>query len=77
MFVVDDSEDVDGLQDAGVALLRAYNYVAQEVDNNYAFQTVISVSHSSAQQCIIFNACQLLCWDIKKRHSVCLIYLRG
>uniref|UniRef100_A0A670I5Q3 UDP-glucose ceramide glucosyltransferase-like 1 n=1 Tax=Podarcis muralis TaxID=64176 RepID=A0A670I5Q3_PODMU len=43
VFVVNDSEDVDGLQDAGVALLRAYNYVAQEVDNNFAFQTVISI----------------------------------
>ncbi|XP_065412152.1 UDP-glucose:glycoprotein glucosyltransferase 1 isoform X2 [Chrysemys picta bellii] len=43
VFVVNDSEDVDGLQDAGVALLRAFNYVAQEVDNNYAFQTVISI----------------------------------
>ncbi|KAL8187543.1 UNVERIFIED_CONTAM: UDP-glucose:glycoprotein glucosyltransferase 1, partial [Gekko kuhli] len=43
VFVVNDSEDVDGLQDAGVALLRAYNYVAQEVDHNYAFQTVISI----------------------------------
>lgn len=44
VFVVNDSEDVDGLQDPGVALLRAYNYVAQEMDNNYAFQTVMSVS---------------------------------
>uniref|UniRef100_A0A8C0J2W6 UDP-glucose ceramide glucosyltransferase-like 1 n=1 Tax=Chelonoidis abingdonii TaxID=106734 RepID=A0A8C0J2W6_CHEAB len=43
VFVVNDSEDVDGLQDAGVALLRAFNYVAQEVDNNYAFQTLISI----------------------------------
>ncbi|XP_077205462.1 UDP-glucose:glycoprotein glucosyltransferase 1 isoform X1 [Paroedura picta] len=43
VFVVNDSEDVDGLQDAGVALLRAYNYVAQEVDHNYAFQTVLSI----------------------------------
>nr|XP_048721150.1 UDP-glucose:glycoprotein glucosyltransferase 1 isoform X3 [Caretta caretta] len=43
VFVVNDLEDVDGLQDAGVALLRAFNYVAQEVDNNYAFQTVISI----------------------------------
>ncbi|ETE67294.1 UDP-glucose:glycoprotein glucosyltransferase 1, partial [Ophiophagus hannah] len=43
VFVVDNSEDVDGLQDAGVALLRAYNYVAQEVDTNYAFQTIISM----------------------------------
>uniref|UniRef100_A0A8C4XV75 UDP-glucose ceramide glucosyltransferase-like 1 n=1 Tax=Falco tinnunculus TaxID=100819 RepID=A0A8C4XV75_FALTI len=40
VFVVNDSEDVDGLQDPGVALLRAYNYVAQEMDNNYAFQTI-------------------------------------
>lgn len=44
VFVVNDSEDVDGLQDPGVALLRTYNYVAQEMDNNYAFQTVMSVS---------------------------------
>ncbi|XP_074988345.1 UDP-glucose:glycoprotein glucosyltransferase 1 isoform X3 [Caretta caretta] len=43
VFVVNDLEDVDGLQDAGIALLRAFNYVAQEVDNNYAFQTVISI----------------------------------
>lgn len=42
--MVNDSEDVDGLQDSGVALLRTYNYVAQEMDNNYAFQTVMSVS---------------------------------
>lgn len=42
--MVNDSEDVDGLQDPGVALLRTYNYVAQEMDNNYAFQTVMSVS---------------------------------
>ncbi|XP_039203086.1 UDP-glucose:glycoprotein glucosyltransferase 1 isoform X1 [Crotalus tigris] len=43
VFVVDNSEDVDGLQDAGVALLRAYNYMAEEVDTNYAFQTIISM----------------------------------
>ncbi|NXG55323.1 UGGG1 glucosyltransferase, partial [Hemiprocne comata] len=43
VFVVNDSEDVDGLQDPGVALLRVYNYVAQEMDNSYAFQTVMSI----------------------------------
>lgn len=42
--MVNDCDDIDGLQDAGVALLRVYNYVAQEMDNNYAFQTVMSVS---------------------------------
>uniref|UniRef100_A0A452TRP9 UDP-glucose ceramide glucosyltransferase-like 1 n=1 Tax=Ursus maritimus TaxID=29073 RepID=A0A452TRP9_URSMA len=43
IFVVNDSEDVDGMQDAGVAILRAYNYVAQEVDDYHAFQTLIHV----------------------------------
>uniref|UniRef100_A0A8B9N0D7 UDP-glucose:glycoprotein glucosyltransferase 1 n=1 Tax=Accipiter nisus TaxID=211598 RepID=A0A8B9N0D7_9AVES len=43
VFVVNDLENIDGLQDPGVALLRAYNYVAQEMDNNYAFQTVMSI----------------------------------
>uniref|UniRef100_A0A8C9L7P1 UDP-glucose glycoprotein glucosyltransferase 1 n=1 Tax=Pavo cristatus TaxID=9049 RepID=A0A8C9L7P1_PAVCR len=40
VFVVNNCDDVDGLQDPGVALLRVYNYVAQEMDNNYAFQTI-------------------------------------
>ncbi|KAK2109211.1 UDP-glucose:glycoprotein glucosyltransferase 1 [Saguinus oedipus] len=40
IFVVNDSEDVDGMQDAGVAVLRAYNYVAQDVDDYHAFQTL-------------------------------------
>ncbi|XP_007461376.1 PREDICTED: UDP-glucose:glycoprotein glucosyltransferase 1 [Lipotes vexillifer] len=43
IFVVNDSEDVDGMQDAGVAILRAYNYVAQEVDDYHAFQTLTHV----------------------------------
>ncbi|XP_029471306.1 UDP-glucose:glycoprotein glucosyltransferase 1 isoform X2 [Rhinatrema bivittatum] len=43
VLVVDDSEDVDGLQDAGIALLRVFNYVADEMDNHHAFQTLISI----------------------------------
>lgn len=60
--MVDDSEDVDGLQDAGVALLRAYNYVAQEMDNNYAFQTVMSVSTNFKRKlCFnIFHVCKIM-----------------
>ena len=34
VFVVDNSEKVDGLKDVGVALLRAYNYVKEEEDQN-------------------------------------------
>lgn len=44
MFVVSDEDDVDGMQDAGVALVRAYNYITDEVDSHSAFEAVISVS---------------------------------
>lgn len=43
VFVVNDSDDVDGMQDPGVALLRAFNYIADDVDGQMAFDAVISV----------------------------------
>ncbi|XP_036410069.1 UDP-glucose:glycoprotein glucosyltransferase 1 isoform X2 [Megalops cyprinoides] len=43
VFVVSDAEDVDGKDDAGVALLRAFNYMADEVDNQHAFDGIISM----------------------------------
>uniref|UniRef100_A0A8C1PJZ5 UDP-glucose ceramide glucosyltransferase-like 1 n=1 Tax=Cyprinus carpio TaxID=7962 RepID=A0A8C1PJZ5_CYPCA len=47
VFVVNDSDEVDGMQDAGVALLRAFNYIADDVDSQMAFDAIISVR----QQC--------------------------
>ncbi|KAL3049428.1 hypothetical protein OYC64_008810 [Pagothenia borchgrevinki] len=43
VFVVSDEDDVDGMQDAGVALVRAYNYISYEVDSQSAFEAVISM----------------------------------
>uniref|UniRef100_A0AAY4APQ1 UDP-glucose ceramide glucosyltransferase-like 1 n=1 Tax=Denticeps clupeoides TaxID=299321 RepID=A0AAY4APQ1_9TELE len=43
VFVVNDEDFVDGMQDAGVALLRAFNYIVDEVDNQHAFDAVISI----------------------------------
>ncbi|XP_077476984.1 UDP-glucose:glycoprotein glucosyltransferase 1 [Stigmatopora argus] len=43
IFVVSDENDIDGMQDAGVALLRAYNYISDEVDSHSAFEAVISM----------------------------------
>ncbi|XP_015248212.1 PREDICTED: UDP-glucose:glycoprotein glucosyltransferase 1 isoform X2 [Cyprinodon variegatus] len=43
VFVVSDEDDVDGMQDAGVALVRAYNYITDEVDSHSAFEAVISM----------------------------------
>lgn len=42
--MVNDSDDVDGMQDAGVALLRAFNYITDDVDSQMAFDAIISVS---------------------------------
>ena len=44
VFVVSNEDDIDGMQDAGVALVRAYNYISNEVDSQSAFDAVISVS---------------------------------
>lgn len=44
VFVVSDEDDIDGMQDAGVALVRAFNYITDEVDSHSAFEAVISVS---------------------------------
>ncbi|XP_034530985.1 UDP-glucose:glycoprotein glucosyltransferase 1 [Notolabrus celidotus] len=43
VFVVSSEEDIDGMQDAGVALVRAYNYISDEVDSQSAFEAVISM----------------------------------
>ncbi|XP_061824096.1 UDP-glucose:glycoprotein glucosyltransferase 1 [Nerophis lumbriciformis] len=43
VFVVSDEDDIDGMKDAGVGLLRAYNYISDEVDSHNAFEAVISM----------------------------------
>ncbi|KAM7403318.1 hypothetical protein PAMA_003984 [Pampus argenteus] len=43
VFVVSDEDDIDGMQDAGVALVRAYNYISDEVDSQSAFEAVMSM----------------------------------
>ncbi|KAF4089528.1 hypothetical protein AMELA_G00068190 [Ameiurus melas] len=43
VFVVNVDDDVDGMQDAGVAMLRAFNYIAEEVDNQMAFDAIVSM----------------------------------
>uniref|UniRef100_A0A7N6AGI9 UDP-glucose ceramide glucosyltransferase-like 1 n=1 Tax=Anabas testudineus TaxID=64144 RepID=A0A7N6AGI9_ANATE len=38
VFVVSHDDDIDGMQDTGVALVRAYNYIRDEVDSQSAFE---------------------------------------
>lgn len=44
VFILNTDEEVDGNKDAGVALWRALNYVADEVDIAKAFTTIAKVS---------------------------------
>ena len=46
MCVGADVDEIDGMEDAGVALLRAFNYITEELDAPAAFDTIISVSRS-------------------------------
>lgn len=50
--MVNDSDDVDGMQDAGVALLRAFNYIADDTDSQMAFDAIVSVSQHH-HQCFV------------------------
>ena len=51
VFVVNDEDDVDGMQDAGVAMLRAFNYITDDEDDQHAFDAIISVSpHTHTHQ---------------------------
>ncbi|KAM4625190.1 UDP-glucose:glycoprotein glucosyltransferase 1 [Polymixia lowei] len=43
VFVVSDGDDIDGMEDAGVALVRAYNYICDEVDSQSAFEAVVAM----------------------------------
>ncbi|XP_007441084.1 UDP-glucose:glycoprotein glucosyltransferase 2, partial [Python bivittatus] len=45
VFILNTDKVVDGNEDAGVALWRAFNYVAEEVDIPQAFVSVINMYH--------------------------------
>ncbi|EMP29740.1 UDP-glucose:glycoprotein glucosyltransferase 2 [Chelonia mydas] len=45
VFILNTNEEIDGNEDAGVALLRAFNYVAEESDTSQAFISMINMYH--------------------------------
>lgn len=44
VFILNTNEEIDGNEDAGVALWRAFNYIAEESDISQAFISIINVS---------------------------------
>lgn len=57
MFIVNTDDEVDGTNDAGVALWRAFNYVAEEYDVSQAFVFITQVSLCTSiiyLECIVY-----------------------
>lgn len=44
VFIVNTDDEVDGADDAGIALWRAFNYIAEERDVSQAFISIVQVS---------------------------------
>lgn len=44
MFIVNTDDEVDGKNDAGVALWRAFNYITEEHGVSQAFISIVHVS---------------------------------
>uniref|UniRef100_A0A674K6U8 UDP-glucose ceramide glucosyltransferase-like 1 n=1 Tax=Terrapene triunguis TaxID=2587831 RepID=A0A674K6U8_9SAUR len=45
VFILNTNEEIDGNEDAGVALLRAFNYIAEESDTSQAFISMTNMYH--------------------------------
>lgn len=44
VFILSTKEEIDGNEDAGIALWRTFNYIAEESDTSQAFTSIINVS---------------------------------
>ncbi|XP_059695222.1 UDP-glucose:glycoprotein glucosyltransferase 2 isoform X3 [Haemorhous mexicanus] len=45
VFILSTKEEIDGNEDAGVALWRTFNYIAEESDTTQAFMSIINMYH--------------------------------
>ncbi|XP_067149542.1 UDP-glucose:glycoprotein glucosyltransferase 2 isoform X2 [Apteryx mantelli] len=45
VFILSTQEEIDGNEDAGVALWRTFNYIAEETDTSQAFTSIINMYH--------------------------------
>ncbi|XP_040394484.1 UDP-glucose:glycoprotein glucosyltransferase 2 [Cygnus olor] len=45
VFILNTKEEIDGNEDAGIALWRMFNYIAEESDTSQAFTSIINVYH--------------------------------
>ncbi|KAL9866935.1 UDP-glucose:glycoprotein glucosyltransferase 2 isoform 2-T2 [Geothlypis trichas] len=45
VFILSTQEEIDGNEDAGVALWRTFNYIAEESDASQAFMSIVNMYH--------------------------------
>ncbi|GAB0179271.1 UDP-glucose:glycoprotein glucosyltransferase 2 [Grus japonensis] len=45
VFILSTKEEIDGNEDAGIALWRTFNYIAEESDTSQAFTSIINMYH--------------------------------
>ncbi|KAI6078726.1 UDP-glucose:glycoprotein glucosyltransferase 2 [Aix galericulata] len=45
VFILNTKEEIDGNEDAGIALWRMFNYIAEESDTSQAFTSIVNVYH--------------------------------
>lgn len=54
VFILSTKEEIDGNEDAGVALWRTFNYIAEESDTFQAFTSIINVSSFTRNHLLFF-----------------------
>lgn len=54
VFILSMKEEIDGNEDAGIALWRTFNYIAEESDTSQAFTSIINVSSFTRNHLFFF-----------------------
>lgn len=57
VFILNTKEEIDGNEDAGIALWRMFNYIAEESDISQAFTSIINVSVFHKKSFLKFVTC--------------------
>lgn len=60
VFILNTKEEIDGNEDAGIALWRTFNYIVEESDVSQAFTSIINVSAFSRNHLLLSTFISLL-----------------
>lgn len=66
VFKVNDDKDVDGREDVGVAVIRAYNFAKEELKPDQAFSFLANVSNPVLLSSVPLSMYCILCFCLVK-----------